>query len=64
MQKVPYCFNNERFSFVLALRVYSHYILGSFNSLKVLFHLSLTVLVCYWLLKILGLRVDSQKQQM
>jgi len=40
-----------------------HYILGSFNSKKVLFHLSLTVLVYYRLLKIKDSRVDPRLKQ-
>ena len=38
-----------------------HQILGSFNSKKVLFHLSLTVLVHYRLLKIIRLEGRSPK---
>jgi len=52
MQKV-------RYHFWKALTDCLHQILGSFNSKKVLFHLSLTVLVHYRLLKIIRLEGRS-----
>jgi len=42
---------------------YKQSILGSFNSKKVLFHHSLTVLVHYWLFKIEDTGVDPRKKK-
>jgi len=57
MQKVRYSFKKK------ALTDYLQNILGSFNSKKVLFHLSLTVLVHYRLFKMLETGVDPRKKK-
>jgi len=63
MQKVRYSFLSNNIPTLKALTDYLQKILGSFNSKKVLFHLSLTVLVHYWLFKIGETGVDPRTKK-
>ncbi len=64
MQKVRYSFFLVILYITLkSLTDYLQKILGSFNSKKVLFHLSLTVLVHYWLFKIGETGVDPRTKK-